>query len=210
MSAVSLFKALCDPHRSPRVICWQKACGSLPRSFCTSARACIICNEPPKVANPNVAALFDRARVVLFNPPAGEVHRFAGTWLEGKQPGNRDVWEFVGANLHRVSRFSVRLYLDAIGEKLDGRNWKEWLNRKMEGVDAAGNVLDKSALYMSIIGEIAGDPKVDAGQRVIVWKQRTGLGRSFYFRNYAEWRCQNGAAKVGGLVDSQGIPVESP
>ena len=71
----------------------------------------------------------------------------------------------------------------------------------MKGVDAAGNVLDRPALYMSIIGEIAGDPKVDAGQRVIVWKQRTGLGRSFYFRNYAEWRRQNGVAKVGGFVD---------
>jgi hypothetical protein len=76
----------------------------------------------------------------------------------------------------------------------------------MRGVDAAGKVLDRNALYISIIGEIAGDPEADASRRPLVWKQKTGLGRSYYFRNYAEWCRRNGAAKAGGLVDSQPAP----
>jgi hypothetical protein len=56
----------------------------------------------------NVASLQDRGHVPLFEPSAAEVRRQAGTWFD-----DMDIYEWFGANLHRVREPSMRHYVRA-------------------------------------------------------------------------------------------------
>ncbi len=50
----------------------------------------------------------DRGHVLMFEPSAAEVHRKAGTWFD-----DREIYEWFGANLHRMREPSMRHYVRA-------------------------------------------------------------------------------------------------
>ena len=60
------------------------------------SRVAIISNDW-KTLNKNFAALQDRGHVLLFEPPAAEVHHKAGAFFE-----DAEIYGWFGANLHRV------------------------------------------------------------------------------------------------------------
>jgi hypothetical protein len=61
-----------------------------------------------KTLNRNVAALQDRGHVLVFQPSAAEVHRKAEEWFQ-----DREIYEWFGANLHRIAEPSFRYYVRA-------------------------------------------------------------------------------------------------
>ena len=99
-SGVRLLKCLCQTE-DQKVVAWHSDARSLerqaiPREFTTKSRVIIICNDW-RTLNKNVAALQDRGHVLLFRPSAAEVHAQAGKWFD-----DREIYEWFGANLHRV------------------------------------------------------------------------------------------------------------
>jgi hypothetical protein len=70
----------------------------------------------------NVAALQDRGHVLFFEPSAAELHRKAGEWFN-----DREIYQWFGANLHRLQEPSLRYYVRARELKAPGMNWKDAL-----------------------------------------------------------------------------------
>ena len=82
----------------------------------------IIISNDWKTLNRNVAALQDRGHVILFQPSAAELHRKAGTWFDDKE-----VYDWFGANLHRVREPSMRHYVRTRELKAAGMDWTDVL-----------------------------------------------------------------------------------
>jgi hypothetical protein len=74
-----------------------------------------------------VATLQDRGHVLLFTPNATEVHVQAGKWFEV-----REIYEWFGANPHRVREPSLRHYVRAKELKAAGMDWIEVLATEEE------------------------------------------------------------------------------
>ena len=124
-SGVRLLKCLCQTEEE-KSVAWHSDARSLekhgiPREFTTTSRVIIISNDW-KTLNMNVAALQDRGHVILFEPSAAEVHRKAGTWFD-----DREIYEWFGANLHRVHEPSMRHYVRARELKAAGMDWTDVL-----------------------------------------------------------------------------------
>jgi hypothetical protein len=124
-SGVRLLKCLCqtEPDKS---LAWHTDARSLerqgiPREFTTRSRVLIICNDW-KTLNKNVAALQDRGHVLVFQPSAAEVHQQAGQWF-----GDKEIYQWIGQNLHRVREPSLRHYVRARELKEAGMDWTEVL-----------------------------------------------------------------------------------
>ena len=124
-SGVRLLKCLCQTEEE-KSVAWHSDVRSLerhgiPREFTTTSRVIIISNDW-KTLNMNVAALQDRGHVIVFEPSAAEVHRKAGTWFD-----DREIYEWFGANLHRVHEPSMRHYVRARELKAAGMDWTDVL-----------------------------------------------------------------------------------
>jgi hypothetical protein len=91
----------------------------VPREFTTTSRVIIISNDW-KTLNMNVAALQDRGHVLMFEPSAAEVHHKAGTWFD-----DREIYEWFGADLHRVCEPSMRQYVRARELKAARMDWTD-------------------------------------------------------------------------------------
>lgn len=124
-SGVRLLKCLCQTE-TEKAVAWHSDARGLerqgvPREFTTKSRVAIIANDW-KTLNKNVAALQDRGHVLLFQPSAAEVHARAGTWFD-----DPEIYEWFGANLHRVRGPSLRHYVRAKELKAAGLDWTEVL-----------------------------------------------------------------------------------
>jgi len=120
-SGVRLLKCLCQTE-TDKNLAWHTDARSLerqgiPREFTTKSRVLIVGNDW-KTLNKNVAALQDRGHVLVFQPSAAEVHRHAGQWFADKE-----IYDWVGANLHRVREPSLRHYVRAAELKAAGLDW---------------------------------------------------------------------------------------
>jgi len=129
-SGVRPLKCLCQTEEE-KSVAWHSDARSLekhgiPREFTTTSRVVIISNDW-KTLNNNVAALQDRGHVILFEPSAAEVHRKAGTWFD-----DREIYEWFGANLHRVHEPSMRHYVRARELKAAGMDWTDVLSAEDE------------------------------------------------------------------------------
>lgn len=93
----------------------------IPREFVTKSRVAIVCNDW-KTLDKNVAALQDRGHVLLFQPSAAEVHAQAGKWFD-----DPEIYEWFGANLHRIGEPSLRHYVRAKELKTAGMDWTDVL-----------------------------------------------------------------------------------
>jgi hypothetical protein len=112
-SGVRLLKCLCQTEEE-KSVAWHSDARSLerqgiPREFTTKSRVAIIANDW-RTLDKNVAALQDRGHVLLFQPSAAEVHAQAGRWFD-----DREIYEWFGANLHRIGEPSLRHYVRAPG-----------------------------------------------------------------------------------------------
>ena len=129
---VMLLKCLCETQPVKR-IAWSSryaafANGELPKSFESISRVCLIANDW-NALDRNIAAVFDRGLVVLFQPTALEVHReiARGGWFD-----DDEVFRFVGQNLFLVTESSFRFYKIARDHKRAGLDWQALTLRTME------------------------------------------------------------------------------
>lgn len=120
-NGIRLLKCLCQTEEE-KTVAWHSDARSLerqgvPREFTTKSRVVIISNDW-KTLNKNVAALQDRGHVLFFQPGPAEVHHKAGMWFD-----DREIYEWFGANLHRVREPSLRHYVRARELKTAGMDW---------------------------------------------------------------------------------------
>ncbi len=165
-SGVRLLKCLCQTEEE-KSVAWHSDARSLerhgiPREFTTTSRVIIISNDW-KTLNMNVAALQDRGHVILFQPSAAEVHRKAGTWFD-----DPEIYEWFGANLHRVREPSMRQYVRARELKAAGMDWTDVLavedeNRRARlaaellASDAYGSTAERVEAFVETRGRVPGD-----------------------------------------------------
>lgn len=120
---VALLKCICQTNPVKRVS-WNKRLTRLDRleleqEFQTTSRLIIVSNDW-KTINKNVASLEDRGHMISFEPDIKELHRYVGTWFPDKE-----VYDWFGANLHRIDRLSFRDYIRASELKACGFAWPE-------------------------------------------------------------------------------------
>jgi len=121
-NGVRLLKALGQTDRIKNVS-WQTDAKSLdrqaiPRRYNTSSRIAIIANQW-KSLNADVSALEDRGHIVSFEPTSLEVHSQAATWF-----WDQEIFDLVAANLHLMTRPSLRTYVLAYERKTAGLDWQ--------------------------------------------------------------------------------------
>ena len=117
-----LLKSLCQTEFK-KTVSWNSDSRSLdqrglPRSFTTASPVAIIANDW-KSSNPDVAALEDRAHVVVFEPAPLAVHLEAAEWF-----WDQEVFDHVGQHLHLVEQHSLRVYRRAWEAKQAGLEWR--------------------------------------------------------------------------------------
>jgi hypothetical protein len=179
-SGVRLLKCLCQTEEE-KSVAWHSDARSLerqgiPREFTTKSRVAIIANDW-RTLNKNVAALQDRGHVLLFQPSAAEVHAQAGTWFD-----DREIYDWFGANLHRVGEPSLRHYVRTRELKAAGMDWTDVLSV------AAENRRARLAAEL-----LASDAYGSTEARVKAFVERGGGCRATFF-NYRRLTGGNGAS----------------
>jgi hypothetical protein len=180
-NAVRLLKCLCqsDPLKT---VSWRTQTtargGGIPSTFSTTSRVLILANEW-KSLNANVSALEDRAHIIIFEPAAAEVHRYACTWFL-----DQEILDFIGARLHLIQRPSLRMYSQAQESKAAGLDWKD---------EFFGRALAGTALVVALLRDDASFATEEDRVRAFV---ASGAGcRATYF-NYAQKLRPSGVAVV--------------
>lgn len=166
-----LLKAITNP-KSPKRVGWTSDAPTqrnLKKVFDTTSKVCIIDNAW-NAQNEHIAALEDRSRLFLFDPPPLEVH------LEMDRQGwfvDDDIYRFIGDNLGFFSELSVRIYVKAHEAKQAGEDWREYI------LKACVNSVDKEIILL----EYENDWK-DRGsnEKAEEFQRRTGYtARASYF-----------------------------
>ena len=121
-NGIRLLKTLCQTEMV-KALNWQTEAKSLvkrdiPTEFTTSSRVAIVANQWRSL-NADVAALEDRGHVLIFEPSALEVHRQAASWFWDKE-----IFDFVAAQLHLMTQPSLRTYVLAWELKVAGLDWR--------------------------------------------------------------------------------------
>jgi hypothetical protein len=173
-SGVRLLKCLCQTEEE-KAVAWHSDARSLerqgiPREFTTKSRVVIISNDW-KTLNKNVTALQDRGHVLLFQPTAAAVHAQAGKWFD-----DREIYEWIGANLHRVREPSMRHYVRARELKAAGMDWTEVLAAEAENPCArlAAELLASDA-YGSTTARVQAFVEQEGGCRATFFDYRRRL-----------------------------------
>lgn len=168
-NGVRLLKALCQTEPT-KALSWQTNAADLnhiPRHFTTTSSVALIANDW-RTLNADVAALEDRAHIVVFEPSPIEVHRQAATFF-----WDQEVFDFVAANLHLTDRHSLRTYILAFERKTAGLDWKTAvLSRCLDGTALLVARLRCDATYQT------------EEERVRAFVESGGGCRATYF-NYA-------------------------
>ncbi|MCA9168463.1 MAG: hypothetical protein KDB23_12390 [Planctomycetales bacterium] len=170
-NGIRLLKCLCQTDEQ-KVVAWPTASRELkregvPREFVTRSRVIIITNEW-KTLNQNVAALQDRGHTLLFCPNAAEVHLKVSEWFT-----DEEIFSFLGEQLHRVDRPSMRLYHRALELKSSGLEWRAILP------EFPGNARARRA------AELLQDPKYMTQRARVEEFVKSGAGCRATFFNYA-------------------------
>jgi hypothetical protein len=173
-SGVRLLKCLCQTEEEKSVAWHSDARGlerqGIPCEFTTQSRVVIIANDWRTLDN-NVAALQDRGHVLLFQPSAAEVHAQAGTWFD-----DREIYDWFGANLHRIGGPSLRHYVRARELKAAGMDWTDVLAVEAENKRArlAAELL-ASAAYESTAARVKAFVEQGGGCRATFFNYRRYL-----------------------------------
>jgi len=121
-NGVRLLKSLCQTEFI-KTVSWRSDIKSLelrgiPRSFSTTSPVAFIANDW-KSSNSDVAALEDRAHVIVFEPNPLAVRLEAAAWF-----WDQDVFDYVGQHLHLAEQHSLRVYRRAWEAKQAGLDWR--------------------------------------------------------------------------------------
>ncbi|MCA9019266.1 MAG: hypothetical protein KDA74_03940, partial [Planctomycetaceae bacterium] len=169
-SGQRLLKNLTNP-RMPKSVHWTSDAPTkrgLAKRFETKSNVCIIDNAW-NANNEHIAALEDRSRLFLFDPPPVEVHREMDEqdWFY-----NEEIYSFVGANLCLLPELSARAYVKAAEAKEAGENWREYLLRSYV------NPADLQMVLIEYEDEWRG---LTVEEKCKEWCRRTGRCRATYF-----------------------------
>src|SRR3954447_9509596 len=186
-AGVRLLKCLCQTEEEKTVAWHSDARGlerqGIPKEFMTKSKVVIIANEW-RTLDKNVGALQDRGHVLLFQPSAVEVHKKAGTWF-----ADREIYDWFGANLHRVREPSFRHYVRARELKAAGMDWTEVL--------AAEGENRRARLVAELLSSAAYE---STAARVKAFIERGGGCRATFF---------NHKRRLAGDGDRTGAPPSS-
>ena len=192
---VMLLKCLCETQPVKRIE-WSSrfaafANGQLPRSFDSISRICLIANDWNSLDR-NIAAVFDRGLVVLFQPTAVEVHREIARagWFD-----DAEVFRFIGQNLFLLTEPSFRFYNLARDHKRAGLDWQALTLRTMETEADAKQILVARLLADSQCQSEAA--RIDAFRN-----HPDGGSRATYHRHKADLLARRGdldAAEVAAI-----------
>jgi hypothetical protein len=172
---VALMKSLCGTEPVKR-LAWGTtspvlAEAGVPSSFETTSKVVVVTNRATAV-RPCVAALFDRAHVLAFEPSAAEVHARVAPWL-----GDPEVLAFFAEWLPMISAPSMRRYVLAKQMKAAGLDWKAVLLEQWE------------ATRYGLVARLHADPELATEeQRAAAFEARGGGSRATYFRYLKKWR----------------------
>ena len=124
---------------------------------------CFLLNDLPSHNSLDMDAIYGRAKTVFFVPSVYEVHEYVMAWWPRTNPDHADITDFIGENLRRITRPSIRWYTDAIREKSAGEDWRHWLMVQWENADP----------LLSIIADIRDAGLQTEVQVLAEWKRRT-------------------------------------
>lgn len=128
--AVRLLKCLCQTERM-KTVAWRSATAlldqeNIPREFATDSQVAIIANVW-KASNANIDAVNDRGVFIHFQPTVQEVHDYVGRWYK-KAKVCDEVYDYIGQNLHHITKPSARDYVNAQRLKDAKLDWREALH----------------------------------------------------------------------------------
>jgi hypothetical protein len=179
-ATISLLKALGN-DREVKTVSWEKRIPpteGVPNQYKTQSRLCLLFNELP-CNNMNVSAVLDRARFVLFHPTVNEVHNYVQQWFPTEFS---EIVQFIGENVHRVERPSIRLYTKARDQMKLGKDWKAWLEEQWVGDNP----------LIRIAGEIVHSSLPIGKPQLQEWMRRTGKSRARWFEYQRLYRDLHG------------------
>jgi len=108
--AKDLVKTVTELEKDIRVQ-WGFSCpveirkGEIPSTFVLRSRFIFIANSWD-LNDADMQAIASRATLVYLNPPAREMHEYAGRWFKGRQ----DVYDFMGKHLAECEEPDLRYY----------------------------------------------------------------------------------------------------
>ena len=169
-NCVRMLKPLCTAQRQ-KTISWitnaTHSGSDVPDHFTTTSHVALIANEW-RTLNPNVRALEDRAIILRFDPPNGEVHRKAGEWFD-----DPEVYAFIGQRINQVPALSLRHYEK--GRRLRQAGFEDWRESLIRMLRPDPRLL--------LVAELQIDPAlVTEEARVARFCRQTGFSRATYFR----------------------------
>ncbi len=170
---VNLLKCLCQTEDQKRVM-WNtmtRIKGGTPPEFTTRSKVCIITNCW-RALNKHVGAVQDRGLLILFHPPATEVHRYVREEL-GHLPGVYDpvVYDFIGVNLGIIAEPSIRHYRNAIKLREGGMDWQSVL------IESFG-LTDNQMMVL----KLCKDGSLSHNQRAEIFAKELSLSSRTYWR----------------------------
>jgi hypothetical protein len=132
-SGITLLKQLCET-REEKTLSWRSKAAEkagVAESYSLTCNVALVTNDwlPRGIHS---EALEDRGHLLYFDPAAGEVHAYVGTWFQ-----DREAYDFVGDHLHLITAPSIRrFYLLAqerktTGPRPDGDDWRAYILRQM-------------------------------------------------------------------------------
>lgn len=156
-----------------------------PPEFDTKSPVCLIANQW-KTLNSNIQAVEDRAIVIDFCPPVGEVHCQVKEWFE-----DQHVYKFIEEHLALITRPSMRYYKH--GQTLREAHPQRWKSMLLELM----GVNEKLRIIIALQDD---DQFGSEEERAKEYVSR-GLGdRSTYFR----WKQRLMAARGSSLTQTGG------
>jgi hypothetical protein len=165
-----LLKALTNP-RTPKRVPWTSnapVSRGLLKVFETNSKVCVIDNAW-NTQNEHIAALEDRARLFLFDPPPAEVHKEMGqqNWF-----GVNEIYQFVGDSLCFFTDLSARSYVKAAEAKVAGEDWRAYLLRAC---------IDKADMNIILLEYEAAWRDRSVEEKAEEFQRRVGMCRATYF-----------------------------
>jgi hypothetical protein len=192
---VMLLKCLCDTQ-PVKVVAWgsnyrEFRGGTLPKSFESISRLCLICNDW-QALNRNIVAVHDRGLVVYFQPSAVELHKelAQGGWFD-----DEEVFNFIGRNLFLITEPSFRFYLTAREHKRAGLDWQSLTLRTIETDADPKDIL---------IARLLSDPQyeTEVARLRAFQSHSSGGSKATYHRHKAELLARRGdcdAAEIAAI-----------
>lgn len=169
---VNILKCLCQTENE-KTIMWNTHSRQLKaaREFQTKSKVCIITNSW-RMLNKHVGAVQDRGLLIMFHPPADEIHNYVATKLRDvPYVYDDEIYDFIGENMCIIAEPSIRHYRNSLQLKKANMPWKDVL------VESFG-LNDNQMMVM----KLEGIPGLSANQRADEFARRLSKSPRTYWR----------------------------